>query len=139
MLDFTHANRRTQEVSQSTSIEDLPEPFRSVARERYAQLVHNRMVSGKPTPQTTLALLAGQAKRLALNPPTSAWGRPMRAKKGGYAVQRHYETEGRTGSAHPAPLAAAVSASRRHWKKTVEECKRLGIIPRRSGWNLDGI
>jgi hypothetical protein len=31
------------------------------------------------------------------------------------------------------------SASKRRWKKTVEERKRLRIIPRRRSFNLDGI
>ena len=62
------------------------------------------------------AILVGQAKRLALNPPTSAWGRSMRAKKGGYAVQRLYQRQGRVGRLHPALCAARVSASRRKRK-----------------------
>lgn len=123
------------------SIDDLPEPLRSAARDWYARLVHNRMALGKPTPQTTLALLAGQAKRLALNPPTSAWGRSVRAKRGGYAVQRRYRAEGRVGRLHPAHLAAAVSASRRKWRKKSQrdeqERQRL-CLPRsrRSRWTL---
>lgn len=43
---------------------------------------------GRNLPGWRFAILVGQAKRLALNPPTSAWGRSMRAKRGGYAVQR---------------------------------------------------
>src|SRR6266851_3506639 len=40
-------------------------------------------------------ILVGQAKRLALNPPTSEWGRSMLAKRGGKAVQRRYRMEGK--------------------------------------------
>jgi hypothetical protein len=36
------------------------------------------------------AILVGQAKRLALNPPDSAWGHKMLAKRGGLAVQMQY-------------------------------------------------
>jgi len=36
----------------------------------------------------------GQAKRLALNLPASAWGHSMRAKRGAYAVQRLHGTRG---------------------------------------------
>ena len=61
-------------------------------------------------PQWRRAILIGQAKRLALNPPTSAWGRSMRAKKGGYAVQRKYRMEGRVGEKHPARIAAKIRA-----------------------------
>jgi hypothetical protein len=50
---------------------------------------------GRDLPQGSFAILVGQAKRLALNPPTSDWGRTMLAKRGGYAVQRCYRMEGR--------------------------------------------
>lgn len=46
-------------------------------------------------PGWRLAILVGQARRLALNPPSSAWGRSMLAKRGGLAVQRKYRREGR--------------------------------------------
>src|SRR6266581_6418627 len=45
-------------------------------------------------PQWRLAILVGQAKRLALHPPTSEWGRSMLAKRGGLAVQRKYWQRG---------------------------------------------
>src|SRR5271169_3696608 len=60
-------------------------------------------------PQWLYPILVGNARRLALNPPSSAWGRSMRAKKGGYATQRRYIIEGRTGQNHPAHYAATVS------------------------------
>jgi hypothetical protein len=46
-------------------------------------------------PSWRFAILVGQAKRLALNPPTSAWGRSMLAKRGGLAVQKKYRSDGR--------------------------------------------
>lgn len=46
-------------------------------------------------PQWRLAILVGQAKRLALRPPTPEWGRSMLAKRGGYAVQQRYRMEGK--------------------------------------------
>jgi hypothetical protein len=45
-------------------------------------------------PPWRFAILVGQAKRLALNPPTSAWGRSMLAKRGGLAVQRIHRLQG---------------------------------------------
>jgi hypothetical protein len=66
-------------------------------------------------PRWLFAIYVGLAKRLALNPPTSAWGHKMLAKRGGYAVQRRYRAEGRVGKLHPAHHAALVSASRRRW------------------------
>jgi hypothetical protein len=46
-------------------------------------------------PAWRFAILVGQAKRPALKPPNSAWGRSMHAKRGGLAVQRKYRLEGR--------------------------------------------
>src|SRR6516165_2098985 len=63
-------------------------------------------------PAWRLAILVGQAKRLALNPPTSAWGRSMLAKRGGLAAQRNYRVEGRepTRKATKIRLAKSVQA-----------------------------
>ena len=55
---------------------------------------------GRNLPRWRRAILIGQAKRLALNPPDSAWGRSMLAKRGGNAVQRKYQAAGR----HPPRL-----------------------------------
>src|ERR1022692_3049845 len=67
-------------------------------------------------PQWLYPILVGNARRLAVNPTSSAWGRSMRAKKGGIATQRRYIMEGRTGPRHPAHYAATVSASNRKWR-----------------------
>jgi hypothetical protein len=59
-------------------------------------------------PSWRKAILAGRARRLALHPPDSAWGRRMRATRGGRAVQRKYRREG----AHPlGPKALGPAAS----------------------------
>jgi hypothetical protein len=70
---------------------------------------------GRDLPPWRFAILVGQAKRLALMSPDerSAWGRSMLAKRGGHAVQRQYQLEGRTGDRHPAHRAAQVSVARR--------------------------
>jgi hypothetical protein len=52
-------------------------------------------------PPWRFAILVGQAKRLALHPPTSSWGRSMLAKRGGYALQRKLRLEGK----HPTAYA----------------------------------
>lgn len=70
-------------------------------------------------------ILVGQAKRLALNPPDSAWGRSMAAKKGGYAVQRRYRVEGR----HPTAKATQVRLAYCRAKKEAERRKALGLPP----------
>ena len=64
---------------------------------------------GRKLPQWRFAILVGQAKRLAINPPTTAWGRSMLAKKGGYAVQRSYRMEAQL---HPGKRALAEQTRR---------------------------
>lgn len=94
---------------------------------------------GRDLPRWRFAILVGQAKWLALNPPTSAWGRSMLAKRGGYATQRTYRREGRVCPRHPAHRAATISASRRKWRAQqqveAQERRRQGLSPkRRSKW-----
>jgi hypothetical protein len=71
---------------------DLPPHLRSVAAK---WLKHFVLRWGNNLPQWRFAILVGQAKRLALHPPSSSWGRSMHAKRGGFAVQRRYRAEGR--------------------------------------------
>jgi hypothetical protein len=66
-------------------------------------------------PAWRLAILVGQAKRLALNPPTSAWGRSMLAKRGGLAAQRNYRIDGRCPTT--AATAARLTKQRRRKKE----------------------
>jgi hypothetical protein len=73
-------------------------------------------------------ILVGQAKRLALNPPDSAWGRSMNAKKGGYAVQRSYRAEGR----HPTEKATHARLADLKIRKEAERRKRMGLPDQRS-------
>jgi hypothetical protein len=49
---------------------------------------------GTDLPPWRRGILTGVAKRLALNPPDSAWARRMLAKRGGLAVQEKYKREG---------------------------------------------
>ena len=65
-------------------------------------------------PPWRFAILVGQAKRLALNPPTSEWGRSMHVKQGGLAVQRQYRLEGR----NPPERATKVRLAKRKKQKT---------------------
>ena len=78
-------------------------------------------------PRWRFAILVGQAKRLALNPPTSDWGRSMLAKRGGYAVQRKYLAEGRIGKRHPAKYAARVRVLKQQRNKRAKTEARLGL------------
>jgi hypothetical protein len=51
-------------------------------------------------PPWRFAILVGQAKRLALHPLTSSWGRSMLAKRRGLALQRKLRLEGKHPTAH---------------------------------------
>jgi len=77
-------------------------------------------------PQWRFAILVGQAKRLALNPPTSQWGRSMLAMRGGHGVQRRYRMEGR----HPTDIATQVHRANARMRREAAERKRLGLPPR---------
>src|SRR5271169_2012349 len=72
---------------------------------------------GRDLPAWRFAILVGQAKRLALNPPTSAWGRSMLAKRGGLAVQRKYRLEGR----HPTQRATQVRLAKQRRGRAAEQ------------------
>lgn len=64
------------------------------ARHRAYQWLHRFVTRwGNDMPNWRFAILVGQAKRLALNPPTSSGGRSMLAKRGGLAVQQKYRSE----------------------------------------------
>jgi hypothetical protein len=76
-------------------------------------------------PQWLFALYVGQAKRLALNPPSYEWSRWMNAKKGGYAVQRKYRAEGR----HPTEKATYARLAALNVRREAERRKRLGLPP----------
>jgi hypothetical protein len=94
---LTIERRRPRKPTGSDPFTDMPEPARSKARRVFARfsekwdskLPHWREESRlKP-------ILVGQARRLALDPPDSAWGRRMLAKRGGYAAHEKYRAERR--------------------------------------------
>jgi hypothetical protein len=100
--------------------QDLPWDVR---RRAYEWLHHLCEPWGSDLPGWRLAILIGQAKRLARTTPEerSGWGRSMLAKRGGYAVQRYYQMQNKTGEKHPAHKAARVSATHRRWNKMNRE------------------
>ena len=103
--------------------QDLP---RDVKRAAQMWLWHFCKRWGRDLPQWRFAILVGQAKRLALNPPTSEWGRTMLAKRGGYAVQRSYRMQGRNST----ELATWVHRGKARMLRDVKERQRLGLPPR---------
>jgi hypothetical protein len=68
-------------------------------------------------PPWRFAILVEQAKCLALNPPTSAWGRSMLAKRGGLAVQRKYQRDGR----NPTQRATQVRLAKQRRKEATDQ------------------
>ena len=106
---------------------DLSPALRQSAYGWLSHFLASRKRKRLATPCWTFAILVGQAKRLALSPPTSAWGRSMQAKRGGKAVQRKYVSEGR----HPTQAATLA----RYWKRKAaqrakaeaERRERLGL------------
>jgi hypothetical protein len=83
--------RRLRRPKGSDPFEDMPEPLQSKARVIFARLCNHW---GWNLPSWRKAILAGRARRLATHPPDSKWGRSMRAKRGGYAVQEKYRQQG---------------------------------------------
>jgi hypothetical protein len=77
----------------------LPWDTRQRAYQWLNRFIKRREATHGGVPGWLFAIYCGQAKRLALNPPTPAWGRSMLAKRGGLAVQRRYRLEGRDATA----------------------------------------
>ena len=105
--------------------------FRDLTEEQrhVAYLWLHRFVSrwGRDLPPWRFAILVGQAKRLAVNPSSSAWGRSMLAKRGGLAVQRKYLIEGK----HPTQQATQARLAKQKRKKTGEHsepAEKLRIV-----------
>jgi hypothetical protein len=115
--------------------EDLPWEVRNRAYQWLHRLMQKGRAERGSIPRWLFPIYVGQARRLALNPPTSAWGRSMRAKKGGYAVQRLYRMQERVGLNHPARLAAQSRAKR---QAAVKEMRKPDAVRHWFG-NLSGI
>jgi hypothetical protein len=77
------------------NFQDLPLDARRRAYQWLDRFIRRREATHGGLPDWLFAIYCGRAKRLALNPPTSSWGRSMLAKRGGLAVQRRYRLAGR--------------------------------------------
>ena len=80
-------------------------------------------------PGWLFAIYCGQAKRLALNPPTSSWGRSMLAKLGGLAVQRRYRLEGRDATAYATRCRVIKQNARKRAREEAELRDSIGLPP----------
>ena len=99
--------------------EDLPWDVQRSARMWLWRFCQRAKQERGSVPAWLYAIYCGQARRLALNPPTSAWGRSMLAKRGGKAVQRKYRYDGRN------PVEAAIRA--RQTKAQARRRRKLGL------------
>jgi hypothetical protein len=108
--------------------EDLPANLRQQAAGWLQHFKQRQRAQGKPIHPWLLAIYVGQAKRLTLNPPSSGWGRSMRAKKGGYAAQQAYRWEDRGPTAGTTAPRAQQPASRVTPDGTTAR-GRPGILP----------
>jgi hypothetical protein len=84
---------------------------------------------GDDLPAWRFAILVAQAKRLALNPPDSSWGRRMLAKRGGLAVQRRYRLEGKHPTAHATRCRVMKQAARKRALVGERERANRGLLP----------
>lgn len=83
---------------------------------------------GRDLPGWRFAILVGQAKRLALNPPNSQWGRALLAKRGGRAVQRLYRYQGRNPTEAATREHQARAEARRRRKLGLPEPSRHAFL-----------
>jgi len=122
--------KRHHRQCQQHLFDDLPLRLRWEAERHLARLCDRWRGN---LPGWRRAILIGRARWLALNPPTSQWGKSMLAKRGGYAVQDRYRREGRTGGNNAAQKAARISARNRRWRKEKKELEQkraaLGLPP----------
>jgi hypothetical protein len=88
-------NYKRYRYPKGSYFQNLPAWARPKAWELLSRFLARHRASGLPLESWRLPLLVGQARRLALNPPDSGWGRSMRARKGGLAAQRKYRAERR--------------------------------------------
>jgi len=80
-------------------------------------------------PPWRFAILVGQAKRLALNPPTSSWGRSMLAKRGGLELQQKLRLEGKHPTAHATRCRVLKQNAKKRALAEAELRARLGLPP----------
>ena len=80
-------------------------------------------------PSWRFAILVGQAKRLALHPPTSSWGRSMLAKRGGLTLQRNLRLERKHPTEHATRCRVLKQKAKKRALAEVEARASLGLPP----------
>lgn len=110
---------------------DMPWEVRQRAYSWLNRFVTRRRARFGHVPRWLFAIYVGQAKRLALNPPTATWGRSMLARRGGYAAQQRFRMEGRDLQRQATRCRVAKLAA-------IKRMRQPGA-PRHSFGNLTGI
>jgi hypothetical protein len=105
--------KQYQRSSNRARFDDLPLSLRCVAEGWLAKWERRRAAKHGRVPAWLHAIYCGQAKSVALHPRDGAWGRWMRAKRGGYAVQRKYRAEGRNPTAKATAMATYLRRARK--------------------------
>jgi hypothetical protein len=106
--------------------QDLTWRERQRAYQWLDRFVKRREATHGEVPAWLFAIYVGQARRLTLNPPDSAWGRRMLAKRGGLACQRRYRLEGK----HPTTRATQCRVLRQKARKRAS----MMLLPTRVKW-----
>ena len=109
--------------------QDLPPSIRAAARRWLDRFCTRRRARGLAIEPWLFAIYCGQARRLALNPPTSAWGRTMLAKRGGLALQRKLRVEGKHPTAHATRCRLRKLDAKKRAKAEANERASLGLPP----------
>jgi len=113
------------------SIQELPEPYRTQALALWRFFCERRRRERGSVEPWYYGMAAGIAKRLVLNPFTSARGRSMLSKRGGYATQAKFRAEGRN-------MGAEMTRCRLAQRAAVRRARQPGYA--RIGYKgLDGI
>jgi len=107
--------------------QDLSLATRQRAYQWLDRFVKRREATHGGVPGWLFAIYCGQAKRLAMNPPTSSWGRSMHAKRGGLAVQRRYRLEGRDATARATRCRVLKQNAKRRAKEEARVRDSMGL------------
>jgi hypothetical protein len=115
--------------------QDLPPSTRAAAHRWLDRFCTRRRTRGLAIEPWLFAIYCGQARRLALNPPTSTWGRSMLAKRGGLALQRKLRMEGKHPTAHATRCRLRKLDAKKRAEAEAEERASLGLQPpARANW-----
>lgn len=113
--------------------DDLPFEKQREAQGRLARYCENHRGDSR---RGLLAILIGNARRWTMTTPEERrkLGLTLRATMAGYATQRKYRAQGRTGEKHPSQKAARISVEcrnrARELKQEAEQGERQGLGPK---------